>query len=110
MIVEIIKVGDVVYLESINDRAMRIKELKLIEVVVTKVGRKFFYVNSYFRHKFSLEHMMDKSEYSSEYMVYRSKQAWEDSKEVERLKRSIPGLFTKASLDQLMDIDNRRPL
>lgn len=80
------------------------------EAEVIKVGSKLFELNSpnrKFWHKFELETMQEKSEYTSDFAVYASKQEWIDENEIILLQGMIKNdILHITSLEQLRAINN----
>lgn len=111
-----VKVGDTVYLLPVGNADRYTKHLpaeeKLQEATVTKVGRKYFYLDKHpldkFGNRYDEDHRgyyQDVSEYSANYEVYLSKQALVDKHERERLAKSIGNvIYLGLSLDQLRRI------
>ncbi|WP_236583363.1 MULTISPECIES: beta barrel domain-containing protein [Bacillus amyloliquefaciens group] len=108
---QLIKVGSTVYLKPINNAA-RYGRKDILEKVVLKKGRKYFYVGNTGdtetrrMFKFSLEDMTEVTEYSPDWEVYLSKQEIIDKEEKEKLKLEISSVFNRWStadltLDQL---------
>lgn len=106
------KIGDIVYVKPINDRARCFKDdiLNHIETdTVEKVGKKYFYLKNYPRYKFEFDTMCNVSNCSSSWRVYLSMQEMYDEKEFNKLKqeiRNVFGSYGKLSLplDQLRKI------
>jgi len=81
---------------------------QIYEGVITKVGKKYFYVEG-FRNPILIDTMREKSQYSGSSRVYFSAQEILDEKEMEDLYRKIAGIFrgwsNNFTLEQLRDID-----
>lgn len=82
-----VNVGDDVYVVVAGDRARMYNE-KQYSGKVIEVGRKFFTVEfDGWNKQFHLENWRQKTEYSPDFVLYESKQDYEDIVEFERLKR-----------------------
>lgn len=102
-----IKVGDDLFLAHKHDRGHLCK--------VTKIGRKYIYVNCNFgiEKAFYREDWREKTDYTSEYKLYRSKQEWEDDKEWHKLWGKLYCIFSSYTyrnnksfpLEQLRKVD-----
>ncbi|WP_252500843.1 beta barrel domain-containing protein [Bacillus subtilis] len=108
---QLIKVGSTVYLKPINNAA-RYGRKDILEKVVLKKGRKYFYVGNTGEtetkrmFKFSLEDMKEVTEYSPDWELYLSKQEIIDKEEKKKLMSDIRSVFDRWStadltLDQL---------
>ncbi len=108
---QLIKVGSTVYLKPINNAA-RYGRKDILEKVVLKKGRKYFYVGNTGEtetrrmFKFSLEDMREVTEYSPDWELYLSKQEIIDKEEKKKLMSDIRSVFDRWStadltLDQL---------
>ncbi len=108
---QLIKVGSTVYLKPINNAA-RYGRKDILEKVVLKKGRKYFYVGNTGEtetrrmFKFSLEDMREVTEYSPDWELYLSKQEIIDKEEKKKLMFDIRSVFDRWStadltLDQL---------
>jgi hypothetical protein len=102
-----IVVGMTVYLKPINNAARRSKDVQ--EGIVSKVGRKYFEVEGFYRTKFSIDELIEVSEYAPDWKVYLSKQELLDEQEFENLLRDIRLFFSNygkvnLTLDQLRKI------
>ncbi|WP_444559018.1 beta barrel domain-containing protein [Bacillus stercoris] len=108
---QLIKVGSTVYLKPINNAA-RYGRKDILEKVVLKKGRKYFYVGNTVEtetrrmFKFSLEDMREVTEYSPDWELYLSKQEIIDKEEKKKLMSDIRSVFDRWStadltLDQL---------
>jgi hypothetical protein len=95
------QVGQQVYLRHLNTRTSG-----LIETTVTKVGNKYFEVESV-RGRFFRETMKhDGRGYSSSYMVYVTKKQYEEECEFSHLVDKIKSTyFSGLSLEQLRQIN-----
>ncbi len=75
------------------------------EAIVKSVGSKLFelqHIGSHsFRLKFDLETMKEKSEYTSDYFVYGSKQEWDDMNEEVELRKQLTSLIYSMKLEGL---------
>jgi len=109
------KVGQTVYRLNIGNAA-RHQEQKLTPVVVSKVGRKYFYAGTDtqrtdFHNQYHLDNGIENcGEYSSNYCIYETRQEWEDEKEQRKLFDKMRGQFSgygrpKLTLSQLRKID-----
>lgn len=108
------KVGDTVYVIPIgpnNTRYIKDSILNHIkEGVVEKIGNKYFYLKGWSREKFSIEDMMNVTEYCKDWKVYINKQKIYDKVEYSELLSNIKSKFdlwsnTKFTLDQLRRIN-----
>ena len=80
-----IKVGQKVFVTSQYNRNIYVEE-----PIVTKVGKKYFELDSYPWDKFELETGKEKTrEYSSKYQVYESKEAYEQEKLHDKLVDTV---------------------
>ncbi|CAI6273794.1 hypothetical protein NRS6186_11415 [Bacillus subtilis] len=111
---QLIKVGSTVYLKPIYNAA-RYGRKDILEKIVLKKGRKYFYVGNTGEtetrrmFKFSLEDMREVAEYSSDWELYLSKQEIIDEEEKEKLIFEMRSVFNRWStadltLDQLRRI------
>lgn len=72
-----LKIRQKVFIIPNNNRAYIYNE----EPIVTKIGRKYFELDGYYNTKFCLETGRDSNgQYSSQYTVYESKEAYEQEK------------------------------
>lgn len=102
------KVGQTVYLKCIRSVKKYNKEMK--ESRISKIGKKYFYLEDIEYGRFFIESMkQDNGKYSSKYMAYLSIQEIEDKKEAERLHNKFKELFsgwtTNITLSKLKEID-----
>ncbi len=106
---QLIKVGSTVYLKPINNAA-RYGRKDILEKVVLKKGRKYFYVGNTGEteirrmFKFSLEDMTEVTEYSPDWELYLSKQDIIDKEEKKKLIFNIRSVFDRwSSVDLTLD-------
>lgn len=96
------KAGQTIFLKPKKDRYTG---SQIIETTVTKVGRKYFWVDKLPRTKFSIEHMNEVTDYMPDYKPYLTKIEIEEEKEVISLERIISHSFragrTKYTINQL---------
>ena len=102
-----IQVGQKVYLKPIGNK-VRISQ-NIRESEIEKIGKKYFYLKGFNREKFSMEDMMNVSNYVSDWKVYLSIQEIEYEKEYNQLFENIRKTFDHWSgvnftLDQLRRI------
>ncbi|MCY7947968.1 hypothetical protein P8891_06505 [Bacillus atrophaeus] len=111
---ERIKVGTPVFLKPVNNAA-RYGRKDILEKVVLKKGRKYFYVGNTGEtetrrmFKFSLEDMKQVTEYSADWELYLSKQEIINQEEKRKLMFDIRSFFNRCSssdltLDQLIKV------
>jgi len=98
------KVGQKVFLKSLDSRDGDIKE-----VTVSKVGRKYFQVEEMYNTRFSIEEMLDDAgKYTSRWKVYPSMREIEDERESYELHNKIKQQFStyrpNYSLETLREI------
>ena len=80
-----IKVGQKIWTLNVGNSARNCKQ-ELTEREVTKVGRKYFYVDSGYRDlKFNIEDLREVTEYTSDYAVYLDKSDYEREKTIDYL-------------------------
>jgi len=103
------QVGQKVYLKPIGDQS-RISS-KILECEVSKVGRKFIYIESGHRNetKFHADTLRQVTRYSPDWQIYFSLQEIEDEKEFNDLHHQLESTFRYGSkkqftLDQLRQI------
>ena len=78
------------------------------EAIVTKIGNKYFEIEApkrHFSNKFNIDTLKEKTEYSSDYFVYESKQAWLDKEETLRLKKVLIEKISNMKLEQLVSLN-----
>ena len=106
-----LKVGETLFLVTLGNKA-RWDEGKPTNCIVTKVGRKYFYIkkqlDSWYEIQFYIKNWKDKVEYGShDYAIYENRQAWESENKVEAYRRAFRRTFDRIysnntfSLDQL---------
>lgn len=103
------EVGQQIFLKTQNNRA-RYTGSQITETTVTKVGRKYFWVEELPRTKFYKESMEEVTDYCVDYKAYIDKVAIEDELEKTALEQKIRtsiGNFgrTEITLEQLRKID-----
>lgn len=87
------KVGQVIYSLNVGNTT-RHREQKLTPVTVTKVGRKYFYIEEDWRSaKFYIRDWREFTEYVSRHRLYESPKEWEDEKEITDICREIAKAF-----------------
>lgn len=90
------KVGQRLYRLNIGNNARHCTQ-KLTPVVVSKVGRKYFTVKQEGPYAMESEHHIigwyEKSEFSANYALYESAQAWDDEKEAVEICKRIAEHF-----------------
>lgn len=108
-------IGETVYLKSVGNNARYDKEVRIVEFVVKKVGRKYFEVgepdDNNPRHfiKFNVEDMCQTTIYAADWQLYLSKQEILDEEEARKLTREIRDVFDRygkvdLTLEQLRKI------
>ena len=80
-------VGQTIFYQGGLGRSRSDKELK--ETVITKVGRKYFELESLYRCKFDINTLDEVSEFSSSIKLYLSKEAYDDEVKSNKLIRDI---------------------
>ena len=101
-----LEVGQKVFIKPMGNAARYSKEIK--EGVVTKVARKYFWLDGFYKERFFIDSMVnDGHGYSSDYAVYLSAQEIEDEREAESLRKEIVKLFEWSSSARLT-IDQMR--
>lgn len=106
------KIGDILYSLNVGNMAMH-TEQKLTPVTVTKVGRKYFTCTSRYGEE-TAYNLSDWSEKETEYiantLLYKTKQEWEDEKEMAKICKHLYEAFEygnnnlKIPLEKLRDI------
>jgi len=108
--------GQILYSLNVGNAA-RNREKVLTEVVVVKVGRKYFYAapldrvdDEYLWVQYSIKTWLENTDYTACSALYKSKQEYTDKKKKDELMRKIEKLFRgysnpELSLDQLIKID-----
>ena len=108
------EVGQIIYSLNVGNAA-RDREQKLTNMVVSKVGRKYFscHLEGFTREtQFHLDSWREKSEYSACYKLYSNPEEWEAEKERGNFIKLIKGCFsqygntTDLSSDKLKRIVN----
>lgn len=102
-----ITVGMKLYLDPVNNEA-RYGNDKILEVEVTKVGRKYFYVEPLTENKFSLDTLEEVSDYAEDYKVYFTEQEILDGRERDKLYSEIGMKFGTFSNKDLTITQLRR--
>lgn len=103
------EIGQKIFLKTQNNKA-RYTGSQIIDTEVTKVGRKYFWVEELPRTKFSKESMEEVTDYCASYKAYVSRVAIEEELEKTALEQKIRtaiGNFgrTRITLYQLRRID-----
>lgn len=111
--------GQTLYRLNVGNNARQCPQV-LTPVVVSKVGRKYFTVRKEGQYALESTHHVDgwyeRTEYSANYALYESEQAWEDEEEARILCGRIGEVFhyghnkanlTLASLRTIMSIIER---
>ncbi len=88
------KVGETLFLVSTGNMA-RGGRGKQRDCTVTRVGHKYFYVKygSWCEIKFLLKTWKEYSDYSADYILYESRQEWEDSCLITKYRKTIKDAF-----------------
>ncbi len=91
------KVGQKVYVKKMGNAASHVNSENLIsEETVSKVGNKYIYLDGFERSKFGYHfrsELVDISDYSPQYQIYRSKQEIEDEITITNLSEEIRVIF-----------------
>jgi len=108
-----LKVGQKVFVKRAGDMARYYENNKLPipveEHMVTKIGRKYFYLDNYLKDSaFHLDSMKIKTEYSVGYVAYESMQAIEDEKELKEKADLIADKLRYSSSIQRLDLEKVR--
>ena len=91
------KEGDIIYLKPIGNAARWSEQIQ--EATITKVAKKYFYVQPSFYGRFYIDSMaQDNGEYISNYEAYLSMQDIADEKELNENLRWIEKYYHAASL------------
>lgn len=104
-----IKVGQKIYLKPIGGQAWRTNKIK--EGIVSKVGKKYFYLEGFYQKRFFIENLRhDAGDYTANWQGYFSLEEIENEKEQIRLFSFISERFrhysTPLSLEKLQAIYN----
>jgi len=91
------KVGDKLYSLNIGNAA-RNSEQKLTPFIVKKVGRKYFTAGpegerDWMDNQYYLDDWRQKSDYTASSRLYKTKQAWEDEKEISNICQKLKYCF-----------------
>lgn len=89
-------VGETLYSLNIGNAA-RYSDQKLTPVVVSKVGRKYFYadrINSSFSTKYHLDSWVEATNYCANSKLYETEEEWADDKLKEKLLRLASDAFS----------------
>lgn len=103
-----LEVGQKIFIQSLDNRRGADTELK--ECTVTKVGKKYFEVDSFYMGRFFLDTLFqDGKGYSAGYRAYLTRQDYEDEQEATKLVDELRKVFggygrPKFSLYQLQRI------
>ena len=102
------KEGDKIFIKTCGNAA-RCRGSRIIDTVITKVGRKYFFVKDLPRIKFSIDTMREVTDYCVDYVAYISKEKILEEIELSSLNAKIKEFFIynakKLTLDQLRQID-----
>jgi len=106
-------VGEVLYSLNVGNSARRCEQA-LRAVTVSKVGRKYFYVDngSWYKEQFYIDTWEEKTEYAATVKLYETEREWLDEKEAREICTLINNSFVysrptrDATLDQLRRIKN----
>lgn len=105
-----LEVGQVIWTLNVGNAARRCGQ-ELTERVITKVGRKYFYIEVFRRKvKFEIETLEECSDYTSDYKVYINKQDYFNEIKKRELLTGIRGILTpqfgvsKVSLDTVISV------
>jgi hypothetical protein len=113
MIKHDLKVGQMVYVKPVGNRARGIDDIMnhIKETEIVKIGTKYFYLKGFRDMKFSIDTMTDSLDYGycRSYVVYTNMQQIIDEKEYYKLLGDIRKLFVEygkpnLTLQQLRDI------
>lgn len=86
--------GQVVFVKKVGNAARWRKEDELVEEeIVERVGKKYFYLQGFRNHKFSIEEMRDISDYTSDFYVYLTMQEIKDEAEYALKVKEISKVF-----------------
>lgn len=101
------KVGQIIYLEPINNNARYSKEVEKCKI--SKIGRKYFELEKKQYGRFFIDSMtQDCGDYVSGYNAYFSLQEIEDKKEAQKIfseiKKELNGFNTNIPLIKLKEI------
>ncbi len=81
-----IKVGQKVFVTAIYSNS----NIHIKEPIITKIGKKYFELEGYWHTQFLIETGIDKqNRHSSQYQVYESKEAYEQTKLHDKLSDTI---------------------
>lgn len=99
------KVGDTLFALNVGNAAWN-TEQKLTSVIVTKVGRKYFTCSSRpgLKHMETIYHLecwLQKTDYSPNSRLYKTRIEWENEKESYRLMKEIGNVFTAYGVSDL---------
>jgi len=104
-----IKVGQKVYIKTYGNARRRLGD-KILDDVITKVGRKYFEVENLFRIRFFIKTMLnDGNGYACDYHCYLNRKEIEDEQEYSKLGSKFRDIFQHSklplTLSQLREID-----
>lgn len=110
------KVGDILCSLNVGNAA-RHKEPELTPVVVTKVGRKYFYCcpkgeksHKWMITPYYLADWREKSDYTASSHLYLNPQQWEDEKKALRICKKIESAFKYGGNHWNISLDNLRKI
>lgn len=96
------KIGDKLFFVRAGNKTRYDPEQS--ECIVSKIGRKYFYVkrneDSWSEIQFYIKNWIEKTDYSCDYLLFENRQAWENSKLVNKYKVVIRELFDYSSSSQ----------
>ena len=104
-----VEIGQEVLIYTIGNNARH--RVSWYKGVVTKIGRKWFYVNTnnYIgeRHKFSLENgKCDRGDYMSEWQAFLSEEDYNEEMGLQPLRAEVERMIRNLTYKQLMEIKN----
>lgn len=99
-------VGETLYRQTLKSYSRNLpdNEEEVVQCEVVSVGRKYFTVRdlgSKFERSFDIEYWLEKSEYSSDSVLYSTKQEYLDAQEYTQLEKNIRDLLHKNGLSKL---------
>lgn len=99
-----IEVGQTVYVEGIQRRTQTVN---LRKAIVSKVGRKYFELDGYYRDRFNIDTLLhDGGDYSPSYKVWLNESDYSNHIHEVKLRRELPDMLRKASYKQLVKINS----
>ena len=93
------KVGETLFIVDVGNRARNGGKQR--ECTVTKVGRKYFYVeiSNYWKVPFHIETWWEKTEYTADFAVYESKEEWEAEKKFRECLNKLRQYFSPYTIN-----------